>query len=109
MKLRELDATFAAQASPDGDTFVEQDSIDGAQGVIFNCPLCQKHSVLCWFNNPRGASVVSDTAAPGPGRWSAAGSGIDDLTLTPSVNLDIHGEKQTSCRWHGFVTAGEAK
>lgn len=40
MKLRDLDACFVAnyRVDRDGDSFSEQDSIDGAQGVMFICP-----------------------------------------------------------------------
>ena len=76
-----------------------------ADGVLFLCPTCFKknngpvgtESVLCWFANK--PHVPAD-AKPGPGRWSATGSSFDDLTLSPSVNVDKE-------HWHGFITNGE--
>lgn len=35
------------------------------------------------------------------------GDSIDDLTLNPSINLDIPGQ-EGGCRWHGFVKDGDA-
>jgi Family of unknown function (DUF6527) len=88
-----------------------------AQGVLFDCPKCRapqgSHSILVWFRD-RG---VPDDAEPGAARpeghekspqgrpaqrWTAAGTGFDDLTLKPSIALE------GGCAWHGFVTNGEA-
>lgn len=76
-----------------------------ADGVLFLCPICFKknngpvgtESVLCWFRNR--PNVPAD-ATPGPGRWVASGTSFDDLTLSPSVNVDHE-------HWHGFITNGE--
>lgn len=79
--------------------------IGRAQGVMFLCPACfatkgpkGTESVICWFD---GRGVPAD-ALPGPGRWSVSGVGFDDLSLSPSVNVD-------SGHWHGWVTNGEIK
>jgi hypothetical protein len=77
-----------------------------AQGVMFLCPTCfvrnkgpvGTESVLCWFN---GRGIPAE-ALPGPGRWIASGTSFDDLTLSPSVNVDKE-------HWHGFITNGEVK
>jgi hypothetical protein len=110
LKLRDLDACFVSNATE--MSFHEQESIEGAQGVMFVCPLCKNHSVLCWFKNPRNAPAVPKEMEPGPGRWTAFGSGIEDLTLNPSVNLDVYptvpDAGQKPCRWHGWVRNGEA-
>lgn len=79
-------------------------SIANAQGVMFLCPVCFKknggsrgtESVLCWFKD-RG---VPDDAVPGPGRWAASGTGFEDLTLSPSVNVDHE-------HWHGWIQNGQ--
>jgi hypothetical protein len=73
--------------------------------VMFQCPQCIDahgggHYVQCWFRE-RG---VPDDEMPGPGRWAASGTGLSDLTLTPSMHLLGLG-----CGWHGFVTDGGAK
>ncbi len=109
MKLTDLDACFVARYDAAEDSFFEQNEIVGAQGVMFNCPVCGLHSVLCWFKNPIDAPKVPDTAAPGPGRWEASGTGLSDLTLNPSVNLDTErARKYNSCLWHGWVKNGDA-
>lgn len=40
----------------------------------------------------------------------AASTGLDDLTLTPSINLDTEEMRPypEACKWHGFVTNGVA-
>ncbi len=116
MRLRQLGAEFLGEYSSTGYRRLE--SIEGAQGVIFQCPKCAEgkppgepdgvgfagaHSVLCWFTNPRNAAAVPVSAFPGPGRWTIEGSSIDDLTLHPSVHLSGAG-----CGWHGWVKAGDA-
>lgn len=96
--------------------FHEVDTLAEAQGVEFLCPVCfaknngnvGTHHVICWF---RGK--VPDNAVPGPGRWDASGSGLHNLTLNPSVNLDVHDAEfykkyPACCRWHGWVKEGVA-
>lgn len=116
MKLRDLDACFVAdyRMSGNSDSYREQDSIEGAQGLLFICPLCGGHSVLCWFRNPRNAPRVPDNVEPGPGRWTVSGNGLDDLTLYPSVDLDTESTRKAEaqgykvCKWHGHVENGGA-
>ncbi len=100
MKLTNLDATFVRYTGrgchQDVSTFAE------ANGVLFDCPKCagtNGHSVLVWF---KGAPL---DAVPGPARWSASGSSLEDLTLSPSVDLTSGGTRDC---WHGFVTNGVA-
>lgn len=107
MKLVDLEARFLKITEPGHYLYV--DSLADAQGVMFLCPACFQahggavgtHMILCWFSG-RG---VSDTETPGPGRWAPTGTGIDDLTLRPSVLIT----KDGGCvGWHGFVTHGDA-
>ena len=104
MKLTELEATF--RKIIDERTDQEDVPFSEAQGVRFLCPKCFAengnsavgvHSVICWFRD-RG---VPDDRTPGPARWPASGTGLDDLTLRPSVLL------LGGCGWHGFITKGE--
>lgn len=119
MKLRTLEAFFVKwRKDADNHTFMPRvDNLEAAHGVCFLCPLCfQKnggnvgtHAVICWFKGK-----VPDEATPGPGRWNVSGSGIDDLTLSPSVNLDLPEAHESikkgynSCLWHGWVKNGDA-
>lgn len=109
MKLSQLEPQFVTSPSP--GRLQDVDTLAEAQGVMLLCPRCFErnggpvgtHSLLIWFRD-RG---VPPDATPGPGRWAASGSGYDDLTLSPSINLetpDGHG-----CQWHGFVTNGETR
>jgi len=92
----------SARQNPGWPALARLDVVN-AQGVMFLCPVCfvknggpvGTESVLCYF---RGRGVPDD-AVPGPGRWEAHGTGFDDLSLSPSVNVD-------NGHWHGFVTNG---
>jgi hypothetical protein len=112
MKLTDLDATFIR--SIDERTNQMYVSMSEAQGVQFQCPLCAKgkpveeengerfvrgvHYVLCWFPN------APSNRQPLP-RWTPSGTGLHDLTLQPSIQ--ILGDE--GCKWHGFVTNGNAE
>lgn len=96
-------------ADADGNVDAPESSIEfaHADGVAFMCPTCYAkkgsnigvETVICWFKNR--PNVPAD-ATPGPGRWTATGTSFDDLTLSPSVNVDHE-------HWHGYVTNGEIK
>jgi uncharacterized protein DUF6527 len=97
-KLTDLDATFVRLAAPDG-SFDEVASKAEANGVLFDCPKCGRHSVLCWDRS------IPQPIEPGPGRWEMTGTDLSDLTLTPSVDLS---RSETICDWHGWVKNGDA-
>lgn len=109
VKLSDLEATFVGQATADGSFMELGDRIDGAQGLFFVCPLCQKHHVLVWFGNPRNAPLAPANLKPKP-RWKMSGTSLADVTLSPSVNLDVPQEDGTPppCKWHGWVQNGNA-
>lgn len=124
MRLTDLDARFLGRYRvEDGHAcYSEVDSLDEAQGVIFQCPKCAAgcergeedgrrfaigaHSVLCWFANPRTGVRVPDDADPKPGRWYAAGTSLDDLTFTGPGACSVL--LTSGCGWHGFVSNGDA-
>ena len=126
MRLRQLDAQFISGWHPGG--YTRQATVEGAQGILFQCPLCAQgkeygeeddpvighrgfyrgaHYVLCWFTNPRNAPRVPDDADPKPGRWTFEGDTVDTITFVgpaaASVLLTPPG-----CGWHGFVKNGDA-
>lgn len=131
MRIRELDGQFWGQADEKGGS-VRQDGIAGAQGVLFQCPTCAvgkergeengrrfirgAHYIRVPFANPRGARPAP-AAAAGKVRWKlVSGTGLDDLTLSPSINCNIPWrdpetgvEHPSSCKFHGYVRNGEAK
>ena len=102
MKLSELEPEFVQWTGE--QSWKAVDSLAAATGLWFLCPKCFRenggiigtHMVICW--DP----TVPQTVLPGPGRWAMTGTGLDDLTLSPSVNLSGPG-----CGWHGFVKDGE--
>ena len=94
-RLADLDATFVRHI--DGGNFVEVSCRSSANGVMFDCPKCGRHRVLCWDR------TVPAGITPGPGRWDMVGDTLDDLTLNPSINLEPNG-----CCWHGWVKNGDA-
>lgn len=63
------------------------------------------HGVLLPFANPRNAPVAPDAfnrqADGRTPRWTMQGTGLDDLTLLPSVAIG-----KPEC-WHGYITRGE--
>lgn len=106
MKFAELEPAFYRHREEDGrELHVPVDKLEDAQGVMFLCPKCfvenkggvGTHHMMCWFSK-RG---VPNHVTPKPGRWDVSGTGLEDLTLSPSV-LIIGG-----CGWHGFITNGE--
>lgn len=135
MRLRDLDGRLVYDAHRGGSRLSPQDSVEGMQGVQFQCPKCGEglergeedgrrfirgaHYVRVFFDNPRGAEVAPPDAdlrndgTPNP-RWTMNGTSIDDLTLSPSINCDIPWkdaqgvEHPSSCKWHGFVKNGDA-
>ena len=73
-------------------------SIEQADGVMFDCPVCERHSVICWRPH------VPLSIPPRPGRWEFAGSGFGDLTLhagSSSIYLP-----RTACQAHFWVRGG---
>jgi len=99
------------------------DKVEGAQGVMFQCPRCAQgkeiaeeegrrfvrgaHYIRIFFSNPRGTEVAPPEVDNNP-RWEMSGTGIDDLTLQPSINLDLPENGPNSCKWHGWVKNGDA-
>ena len=88
--------------------FSEINELSEAQGILFLCPLCfinnngaiGTHSVLISFAN-RGVTDEqgSKNSSGQPSRWNIiGGTGLNDLQLSPSINLDI-----SDCKWHGFI------
>jgi hypothetical protein len=108
--LRELEAVFVGRYQPGGSFHEQGDVMAGAQGVLFVCPVpACSHSIIVWFAD-RGVPAEAHPAY----RWAVSGSSLDDLTLSPSINLDIPFTDAkgvthpASCRWHGFIQNGKA-
>jgi hypothetical protein len=104
MQFTDLEPQFVRPGEKDGHLVLEKvQTLQEAKGVMFLCPHCFQanggpagtHRVLCW------TPEVPLEVGAGPGRWPMAGTGYDDLTLTPSVQL------LGACGWHGFVIGGK--
>jgi len=102
MRLAELDPEFLRH---EGQTMTTA-SLADAQSIWFECPVCRSgpgHHVLVSF---AGRGLADDQGSQNregkPSRWEVSGTGFDDLTLRPSIDLT------PSCPWHGFITNGEA-
>jgi len=89
------------------DYYVPVDTLVEAQGIWFLCPLCfdtnkgsiGTHWVGVGFADRAPPGTFSQNKEGKDSRWSVSGTGLDDLVLTPSIQLDTeHG-----CKWHGFV------
>lgn len=107
----ELDAWVAAGSPCERQTALREvhehvSTLAEADGIYFTCPLCQNHMVAPTF---AGRNVPDHLGSQNrdkqPSRWQASGTGFDDLTLNPSIDLSgTHG----GCQWHGWVKNGEA-
>ncbi|HEY2509509.1 MAG TPA: DUF6527 family protein [Polyangiaceae bacterium] len=111
-----FEATFIGRGTEKG-SFCYLSSIDGAQGINLWCPCgygkaeypldgARPHGLIVPFANPRGAAIVeANFGITGRDRvtktrWTMSGTNLEDLTLTPSVDVGT-----PSC-WHGFITNG---
>lgn len=132
MRLRDLDGWFVSRVTVTPKSYWRQEDIDGAQGVLFQCPLCLigkppgegggfagAHYVQVCFANPRNALVAPEAYDDSP-RWTVSGTSLDDLTLSPSIDLNPSAAQRakrrklglseySGCGWHGSVTNGDAK
>lgn len=129
MKLAALEATFVdhrvgvadkshGRHLPDGsvqwggfpvDMLHQQAELTGADGVEFLCPKCFEenggavgtHLVQVFFHGGDAPENLGKDSEGHTARWTANGTGLDDLTLSPSIYV------KTGCGWHGYVTNGE--
>lgn len=109
MKLTDesLEAQFIHDV--DGKCFRVTDEIVGSQGLLIYCPCGGGHCIMIPFANPFNAPKLPPDFGPlsrdgtSHPRWNVSGDSLENLTLTPSVDVGI-----TSC-WHGFITNGEIR
>lgn len=106
MKLTELEPEFVRRL--DDGRWETVPMLAEADGLEFTCPGCGGHDMLVWF-----VGKVPNYALPGPGRWTPSGTGLEDLSLVPSINLARKLTAPTAdredCAWHGFITNGEVR
>lgn len=109
-KLDELEGELVKPTGP--VRFARAESFGEAFGVMFLCPHCFQanggpvgtHAVIVWWKDP-GPDLLD-----GNPLWKATGTGINDLTLHPSIDLtkDRKGRPIKDGCWHGFVKSGVA-
>lgn len=120
MKLRDLEAHFCkwyersvspreidSVASKDGleRGYQHVETLAESDGIFFLCPLCFSknsgpkgtHGVMVAFTNAPDGSYMKNKEGRWP-KWSVVGgSTLDDLQLSPSIQL------LSGCNWHGFL------
>lgn len=77
-----------------------------AHGIRFICPKSfathggkvGAHSVQVYFSGTPVPRHIGVNAKDEPVRWTASGTSLDDLSLSPSIQ-----EQDNICGWHGFV------
>lgn len=83
-----------------------------ADSVSFLCPTCfaknggpvGTHGVHVTFAGRGVPDEAGSRGTSGPTRWEASGATIDDLVLTPSIQLNPTARPEEGhCQWHGFV------
>lgn len=90
--LKELFGEFRSVGTAKGTT----------QCLLFVCPVCPcGHGILVNYTAP---ALYSSGAV-----WTKTGTGIDDVSLTPSINCNVPSADGTpsNCKFHGWVTAGK--
>lgn len=97
---------------PEAYYFEDVETLAEADQVQFLCPACfaknggsvGTHGVFVSFqghNIPDEAGLRNSEGKPS--RWSASGTNLDDLVLTPSIAIGVSNPDIKACRWHGFV------
>lgn len=95
-KLQEASLIFSA----DGRSYHTVGTVAEANGLEFQCPVCENgHMLLCFFKGQ-----VPDDWEPGPGRWTPTGTTIADISLLPSIDVT---KGKSGCPFHGYVTNGQ--
>jgi hypothetical protein len=116
-----LDPWFEAQFYGQATDYSHREQggeLDGAQGLFLWCPCgygrpefplegSRPHAIIVPFANPRNAPVLPENHGPVSRdgtkrpRWTMSGTGLGDLTLSPSIDVGT-----PSC-WHGHIRKGE--
>lgn len=120
MKLLDLEPQFVTfHESANGSTQRRYEryvlTLAEAQGVFFGCPTCfvkngnsmaGTHGIVVAFRD-RGVPdhLGSHDRRGKPTRWAVSGTGYEDLTLSPSIDISESGAGE----WHGHITNGEIR
>lgn len=83
--------------------FLRVETMAEADGVRFQCPKCKAagsyaHPVFIGFRGKAAPGTYGNNRDGVPVLWDVAGgSSLNDLSLTPSIQI------QGGCDWHGFL------
>lgn len=97
---------FARGVAKPSALFDRVTALSEAHGVRFICPKSfithggkvGAHSVQVYFVGSPVPGHIGVNAKGEPVRWTASGTSLDDLSLSPSIQ-----EQDNICGWHGFV------
>ena len=113
MKLIDLEPQFVRHELKDGRQInVNVNDLREATGIFFLCPVCYTknngpigtHGIIVTFQDKNVPDELGSHNKEGkPSRWIVSGSGYNDLTLRPSIDISqgLPGE------WHGYITNGD--
>jgi hypothetical protein len=109
LPLSHLQASFVRKTA---GGHVQHPALQNSDGLSFLCPRCYAdnggpegtHRILCWFEDRVGHDVQ-----PGPGRWKAQGTSLDDVSFVPTRRTICTSVKMLGgCEWHGHIVRGHA-
>ncbi len=104
--LSQLEAEFLKCSLETAGPFVGRDllsrvaTLAEADGIMFMCPKCFEtngHQVRVFFRGRGAPDRLGKNSKGVTVRWNASGTGLADLVLTPSIQIE------GCCGWHGFV------
>lgn len=102
VQLTDLDPKFVFYGGG-GVTDINNNPIPVRSGVGlgFDCPCgkCGQRAYVA-FENPIDGGPVVNPELP---TWNRTGIDFKTITLTPSI------QRNSGCRWHGYLTNGEFK
>lgn len=108
VKLTELEPQFVKHTEREGSRIdVHVDKLEDADGMFMLCPACFKknggpvgtHGLIVTFKDRGVPDTLGSKGSQGNAtRWSVSGTGYDDLTTDPSIDVGC---------WHGYIRGGE--
>lgn len=105
-RLTDLDPRFIRYGRNEhgNETWRDVPTLAEAEGIVFDCPVCENgHGVGVTFGGRGVPDDLGSTNGERPTRWQVSGTGFEDLTLSPSIDLT----KRATCTWHGWIRNGE--
>lgn len=103
MRLADLHPRWVASGGDGVTSTTTGEPVPRREGVAisFDCPCGRAGERVALYINPPLDGGEPDSSH----YWDRTGDTFDTLSLTPSIQRADPG----GCRWHGFITNGEAK